>query len=786
IAGHSQGVVAAVALASATDFPSFTEFSKRALGILMVTSAMAQIIHPAHALSTDDLADSMEHGGKPSPMVSFRGIQRSSLESIIAEFNDHRKSPQACVYLSLINSYDQFVVSGELSPIVRFVTFARSKCADLSLDQSHLPPSERKPTPSIDYLYSSVLCHCALMAQDEQVDYAYVTDKGWTFDSANLQTVVYAGDDAHDLRSEPDLTWFLMRSLGSLSCNWPHVVSSIDATHIVDLSPGGFSLFARLAHSIAEGSGKAIVSASALTASPKLPFGTKADLYRHNTNQVVFIPSWQHQFGPRIVRTTFDGSLHIETKLHYVTGLPPLLVGTVDPLSVDTDFVAAIGNAGYLAELDVRAMSSDWQFTELVEQTISRLPLERGVFLCCDYADQAHWSVQFPAVLNLRFRNKRVAGVCISGGVPGMQAIGEIVNKLQMFKITYIAFKLTTPAELRQAINIAKAHPTYSFILQWLGRGRADSFSTEDFHQPLLELYSKIRMCPNIILTVGSDFGDSGDTLPYITGDWSVAFGRPPMPVDGAVLGSPLLVCKEAPIDDAIKELVVDMSGVDDEQALSSNSGTFAKTVSITTLDGTPLQVAANRGAVFIHWLQNSILSLPVERQQAALLAEKADIIHRLNTDFMRPWFGKSSDGCAVDLEDMSYAEVVERLLELAFSKEQSRWVHLSLRSLVFDFMRRLEDRFTGHVRGRIVEYEGELDEPYAVMDHTLSNYPAARTTLIASEDIQFFIARCKHLRSVAMPFIPVIDEDFAMFLLRDMTWQLRDLRSVADSDAQR
>ncbi|KAJ1867276.1 fatty acid synthase alpha subunit Lsd1, partial [Coemansia sp. RSA 486] len=64
--------------------------------------------------------------------------------------------------------------------------------------------------------------------------------------------------------------------------------------------------------------------------------------------------------------------------------------------------------------------------------------------------------------------------------------------------------------------------------------------------------------------------------------------------------------------------------------------------------------------------------------------------------------------------------------------------------------------------------------------------YPGAGAQLIASEDIQYFVALCKQRNQKAVPFVPVLDQDIGVFVLKDMLWYSEHLDSVHDGDVQR
>ena len=52
-----------------------------------------------------------------------------------------------------------------------------------------------------------------------------------------------------------------------------------------------------------------------------------------------------------------------------------------------------------------------------------------------------------------------------------------------------------------------------------------------------LETYAAMREVPNVVIVVGSGFGDAIDSWPYLNGSWSLKHGRPAMPVDAVLVG---------------------------------------------------------------------------------------------------------------------------------------------------------------------------------------------------------------------------------------------------------
>ncbi|KAJ2134163.1 hypothetical protein IW136_004745, partial [Coemansia sp. RSA 678] len=143
-------------------------------------------------------------------------------------------------------------------------------------------------------------------------------------------------------------------------------------------------------------------------------------------------------------------------------------------------------------------------------------------------------------------------------------------------------------------------------------------------------------------------------------------------------------------------------------------------------------------------------------------------------------------DGRVVDLEEMTYAEVICRLVELMYVAHEQRWVHESHLKLVVDFISRCECRMSATAAEIPISILLDTVEPTDYADMVVKLYPDSKTQLVTSEDVQFFVQLCKRRGQKPLPFIPVLDLDFGVLLLKDTTWQSEDLASVVDQDPQR
>ncbi|KAJ7041492.1 hypothetical protein C8F04DRAFT_947121, partial [Mycena alexandri] len=61
-----------------------------------------------------------------------------------------------------------------------------------------------------------------------------------------------------------------------------------------------------------------------------------------------------------------------------------------------------------------------------------------------------------------------------------------------------------------------------------------------------------------------SGFGAAEDVWPYLSGEWSVQHEMQPMPFDGFLFASRVMVAKEAHTSSSVKDLIVAAAGVED------------------------------------------------------------------------------------------------------------------------------------------------------------------------------------------------------------------------------
>jgi enoyl reductase-like protein len=154
---------------------------------------------------------------------------------------------------------------------------------------------------------------------------------------------------------------------------------------------------------------------------------------------------------------------------------------------------------------------------------------------------------------------------CVAASIPTTEKAAEIIPGLREAGIRHVAFKPGSTDGIRQVVSIAKANPEFPVILQWRGGRAGGHHLYEYFHAPILRQ-------PSISLIAGSGFGAAEDVWPYLTGEWS-EYQRQPMPFDGFLFASRVVIAKEAHTSPSVKDLITQAPGVPDGEW----EGTYVK-----------------------------------------------------------------------------------------------------------------------------------------------------------------------------------------------------------------
>ena len=481
---------------------------------------------------------------------------------------------------------------------------------------------------------------------------------------------------------------------------------------------------------------------------------------------------------------TSAGQTFVDTKMSRLLGLPPVMVAGMTPCTVPWDFVAATMRAGYHIELAGGGYYNDKTMTEAISKIENDIPAGRGITVNLIYVNPRAMAWQIPLIGRLRAEGYPIEGLTVGAGVPSIEIANEYITTLG---IKHIAFKPGSNEAIQAVINVANANPHFPVMLQWTGGRGGGHHSYEDFHQPILQMYGRIRRCNNIVLVAGSGFGGSEDTYPYLTGTWSHKFGYAAMPFDGCLFGSRMMTAKEAHTSKNAKKAIAEAEGVDDSQWEKTYIGPAGGVITVRSEMGEPIHKLATRGVRFWAEMDQKIFSLDKAKRLPELKKMRQHIIKKLNDDFQKVWFGRNAAGDVVDLEDMTYGEVVKRMVDLMYVKHESRWIDASLARLTADFIRRLEERFTTTPgKSSIIQSYSDMDKPYEVVEKVLKAYSEASEQLINAQDVQHFLLLCQRRGQKPVPFVPCLDDNFELFFKKDSLWQSEDLEAVVDQDVGR
>jgi fatty acid synthase subunit beta len=258
------------------------------------------------------------------------------------------------------------------------------------------------------------------------------------------------------------------------------------------------------------------------------------------------------------------------------------------------------------------------------------------------------------------------------------------------------------------------------------------------------------------------------------------------MPFDGILLGSRLMTALEAHTSLPAKEAIVAAPGVDDANWSTSYKFPTGGVITVVSEMGEPIHKLATRGVLFWAEMDAKIFSLDKKKRVAALKSQSTYIKSRLDKDFQKPWFAKKFSGELVDLEEMTYHEILTRLAELLYISSQKAWIDETYKTLFFKIFRRSEERLSTKNCTSLLASVEKLGDPGLYAKIIASRYPAAVNTLIRSQDVQFFLLTCKTRGQKPVPFVPRLDEDFETWMKKDSLWQSENIAAVVDQDAGR
>lgn len=785
IGGHSQGVVPAVMVSAAQDWESLNHLSLVALTVLFFIGCHAQSCFDPPPVGVDVLQDCEANGeGAPSCMLRVHNLDLDSLTRVVDKINHHLPDSER-VELALINGSRNFVLGGPPAALYGVSRFLRRIKAAPGVSQARIPFSQRKPEVTTSYLPISVPFHtshlstaCTLALHDLRE--AYVARK-------DLNISVYDTGNGSDLKDEQprDIIPDVVRMIMTRRLDWAVTATFPGATHLVDLGPGkGQDGVGALTDKLKLGRGLRTIIFASRSPSSLPELGNREELLR--SSSVAFGRDWWKEYGPRLIVST-SGPV-IQTKMTRLLGLPPIMVAGMTPTTSCSEYVAATMRAGYHIELATGGLHDTASMETAIRAVVENSPPGRGVTCNVIYANPRALKWQFEVIRRLQREHLPIEGLTIGAGVPSPEVVSSYIH--DMPGLNHISFKPGSVQGIREVIAIAKLHRDFPVILQWTGGRAGGHHSFEDFHEPILASYHRIRSCANIVLVAGSGFGDAQDSYPYLTGEWSSRLGYAPMPFDGILLGSRVMVAREARTSDEAKRLIVDIPGVSDHEWEGTYCHPTGGIATVISEMGEPIHMVNTRAVQLWSEMDATVFAIQDKAQRLGKISnDKKRIINRLNRDFAKVWFGKTCPGTVVDLDEMTYAQVAARLIDLTYLQKRERWIHSSYLALVLEFLRHLESRCIASrpQATRVIRSCEDVDtKPYDALHRLQTTYPQLSEQLISCQDAAIFTAMCQKRGRKPVPFITALDDEFEYYFKKDSLWQSEDIEAVPDEDVQR
>ncbi|KAJ7769033.1 fatty acid synthase, partial [Mycena olivaceomarginata] len=380
-----------------------------------------------------------------------------------------------------------------------------------------------------------------------------------------------------------------------------------------------------------------------------------------------------------------DGTLYLDTHFSRLLGKPPIMVAGMTPSTVQA------GLPCWWWSLHAAALRTK------IAEIQSKIPAGVGITLNALYINQRQFGFQLPLWQEMRKEGLPIEGFCVRRRYPQHREGGRDHRRTEDAGIRHVAFKPGSVEGIRQVVNIRRSQPRLpTSSSSGLAVRAGGHHSYEDFHQPVsCRPTAPIRQQSNISLVGGSGFGAAEDVWPT---------KLQPMPFDGFLFASRVMVAKEAHTSSSVKDLIVAAGWCGGRGV----EGTYAKPtggiLTVKSESGSRSTRFATRGVKLWKEFDDTVFKLPKEKRVAWLVERRDEVIGKLNKDFSKPWFG--------------------------WKEGRERWVDVSLRNLTGTGLRDGGDKAVPPA-----STTPRWMTPLPVIESFLKAYPIATRQLLAAED---------------------------------------------------
>ncbi|WEV66099.1 type I polyketide synthase [Bifidobacterium sp. ESL0764] len=741
VLGHSQGIIAEH-MVDAIEAAGSIDEARDAIDEIL---AIARLIGAAGTRQSRLLPVSTKFG-EATPMLSVRGANKRQIEVLVSRV----VKPRGPIAFAVTNATDNYVLSGHPEDLAAFVVEVGKEHRRQAKLRADKVRGGEVFDPICEYLEVTVPFHSPLMAE------AVESTVKWA------QACGLDADRARTLASE------VLVNHVDWASRTDTLLKSNDPTKlwIVDMGPG--NTVGKLVGALVQGTGVGVVEADSEEARAALSTMEKEP----NRTQ-----DWR-KFAPKVISTPAGDK--IRTKFSDLTGKPPVLLAGMTPTTVNADIVAAAANAGYWTEMAGGGQVTPAVFDRNVAALDRQLEEGRTIEFNAMFMDRYLWNMQFgPAgiVAKKRASGTPIDGVVISAGIPELDEAKQLVANLNEQGFPYVAFKPGTVDQIRQVVRIAKAVAPVCVIMEVEGGAAGGHHSWESLDVLLMDTYADVRACSNLVLVAGGGIGTPDRAADYISGQWSRAYGKPDMPVDGVLIGTAAMTAKEAHTNPDVKRMLVETPGISPKP---DDSDPFAPLGENWVAAGQVAKGGVASGLSHLHAdiyeLENASarcgrLLVRVMKHPEELESRRDEIIEALSKT-SRPYFG--------DLDKMTYVQWAQRFAELSYPWADptyaDRFLHLLQRAEA-----RVCDQESGEFASLFTSRADVENDPQAAIERLQQAYPRAAEVTVTPSDVAWFPTLI-HEYHKPMPFVPQIDNDLLRWWGQDQLWQSEDPRYSADS----
>jgi len=766
VTGHSQGITPAILLSVGLDDDSIVKSACDIAVWLLWRGLRMQEAYPIAAISDAVLArvSKFDDAKNISPMAAIGGIESEEISSMLDIFNFELPDRKR-VYISLKNAWNRSVISGDVESIVLFREVLERKKEDYNKNGG------AEFDYRWEYLNVTAPFHCPYQMRSMERFFEDTKRLGIRFDSKDLKIPVFSTSDGSNLQNCKDLTKTLIENDFCSGVDWPRTIKNASSengvTHIIDMGSGDTT--AKLTSISRHGDGISVISFST-------PDG-KRELFTADESKISKGICWS-DYAPKLKRLNSVGQFEKSNRGRYVvdngytrfTKSWPIFGGGMTPTTVEPDIVVAAANAGFIVELAGGGQVTESIFRQRMDELSKSLKPGRGIIINTMWLDAYLWNLHYPLILTMKREGYPIIGVTISAGIPEKDKAREILHAFNDAGIWCNAFKPGTSEQIKKVLEIADDNSNFTILMHVEGGKAGGHHSWSDLRKMILENYSSIRKRGNVILCVGGGIWNKKQANEWLFGDWHKIDTMPMMPVDAVFLGTRLTACVEAKTSPSVKDLIVKTKGTDNWVKRGAFTDGITSGISSLGADIHYIDNHASRFAVFLEKISKS--------DEIDILRRKSEIVAGLNKS-AKPYFG--------DLEDMTYAAVLLRMVELmapgdfdSHMPHDGCWYDVSFRKRFFAFAERTESRFSDGEK-KLLNDNKQLDAPVDFIKKLTVAYPEINETTLHPEDVDYFIYLCKR-PGKPVNFVPVIDGNIKKWFNSDSLWQSSDSRFDADS----